>query len=404
LLAGGCARPAPPTAGGPVLLVTFESLRADVVSGWGGPLGLTPHFEALANRASWAGVAVASSGDEKPALASLFTGLDPRHHRVLDSHARPPQALWMMAEAFRSAGYATNAFREFPVRRGWDQGFDRLRATGQLHQVKEHVSGLTASPSFTWIHFEVLAGTWLRQDRFSRRLRPAPPKLPARLGSAVRQRMIVAGLSAEEQARLWALYCLNVAALDEDLGTIVAAFQASGQWDRGTLVVAGIQGLELNRMAPGFAAGLSRQALEAPALVKTPLGSPPVAATPGERVALSRLFATLLESAHLGTAPAAVAPSLFRRAPNGIPSSSLRANFGLTRSWIEGEHQLIRSTRLAAAGPPPAVLVRRTPFGDQEDDDAALRADLEMRMDHEYSFFAPMLETGLCRPPIADGC
>jgi len=45
---------------GPIVLITFDSLRADVVGGLGGERGLTPSFDALLRQPDcWGGRAVA---------------------------------------------------------------------------------------------------------------------------------------------------------------------------------------------------------------------------------------------------------------------------------------------------------------------------------------------------------
>src|SRR5258708_24656125 len=79
LAACGVARSAPHGGGGPpVVLITLEALRADVVSGLGGEPGLTPNLPALVRQADWAGRAVAPSRSGGPPMASLFTRPAPR--------------------------------------------------------------------------------------------------------------------------------------------------------------------------------------------------------------------------------------------------------------------------------------------------------------------------------------
>ena len=65
---------------GPIVLVTIDTLRADVVGGLGGVKGLTPNLDALIEEATWAGRAVAASSWTVPSMASIFTGLQPWRH------------------------------------------------------------------------------------------------------------------------------------------------------------------------------------------------------------------------------------------------------------------------------------------------------------------------------------
>ena len=65
---------------GPVVLITVDALRADLVGALGGPRGLTPNLDRLAAEADWAERAVAASSWTVPSMASLFTGLQPWRH------------------------------------------------------------------------------------------------------------------------------------------------------------------------------------------------------------------------------------------------------------------------------------------------------------------------------------
>lgn len=359
---------------------------------------------------SWAGAAISSSSRPAPALATLLTGLPVWSHQVLDAPTRLEAGLWTLAEALRAAGYATTAFREVSIGRGWAQGFDHYRELGQLHRAKQHLGELSSSPSFTWIHVEALGGQFVRHDRFLKRVAPLPPELPSRLGAAARARRIAAGPSPEERSRLWALYRLNVAAVDETLGILIAALESSGQWDRSTVAVVGTQGLALGEgVVPGppgadAISGLERAELETPLMLKLPAASPAVAAAPGTRVALARVWSTLVESAG-GSAPAAVAPSLLRDAPGGA-LSELYAEAGSNRfSWVEGDLQLLRQvpagggsrgagarTPFTGSGPPRLELRRWVQkgleAGRERPQDGALVGRLAAEMEKEFTFFS----------------
>ena len=367
-----------------MVLITVKALRADVLSGWGGPPGLTPHLEALSRRVTWSGRAIASSPDAAPSLASVLTGLEPRDHGVWDSSDRLPTALLTLPEAFKQAGYSTVVFRDLPRKQGWEQGIERYRATARLIRAKEHLSGLAAAPSFTWIHIEELGATWPRQDRFLRRLK-RPPPLPVRWTAKERARLWAQGLTELERQQAWALYSLNVAALDESLGGLIAAFEASGQWHRSTFVVLATQGLEIGS---GLSGGLSRPALEVPLLVKVP-GSPAVVAPrTGDVVPLARVFSTILESSGVGPGPAAAAPGLFSAAAAGALSVVWREDHGFTFSWIEDEYQLLQDSPLAATSA-AAELWQWSGANHQVLADDRRKAAMAAAMEAEYFFFAP---------------
>jgi hypothetical protein len=80
------------------VLITFDSLRADVVGGLGGEPRLTPNLDALLRGADWGGRAIAPSSLGAAAMASLFTGLRPWRCRACDSRfyawAAPIGYIW----------------------------------------------------------------------------------------------------------------------------------------------------------------------------------------------------------------------------------------------------------------------------------------------------------------------
>ena len=112
-----------------IVFITFDSLRADVIGGLGGEKGLTPNLDALLRRSDWAGRGIAPSSWGVPSMASLFTGLRPWQHQVLDSGSRLSPGLLTLPEALQAAGYETAGFAaEASVLKeaGYAQGFDEM--------------------------------------------------------------------------------------------------------------------------------------------------------------------------------------------------------------------------------------------------------------------------------------
>ena len=81
----GCAAEAPPVHRGPIVLITIDALRADLVG-----TGLLPNLDRLAVEADWAGTAITTSSWTVPSMASLFTGQQPLASRQLAQRPRPP--------------------------------------------------------------------------------------------------------------------------------------------------------------------------------------------------------------------------------------------------------------------------------------------------------------------------
>ncbi len=156
-----------------VLLVTIDTLRADRVGAYGGPLGLTPALDALSARGIVFEEALASVPLTLPSHASILTGLEPPRHGVhVNGASVVPAELETLATRLRSAGYATGAFvgayvldRRFGLARGFDHYDDRITRGDETKSVLESerrgedvVAAATAwaaaqpAPFFAWVH------------------------------------------------------------------------------------------------------------------------------------------------------------------------------------------------------------------------------------------------------------
>jgi arylsulfatase A-like enzyme len=346
------------------VLITFDSLRADVVGALGGEPRLTPNLDALLRGADWGGRAVAPSSLGAAAMASLFTGLRPWQHQVLhDRQAHLSKALLTLPEALKAAGYTTAGFsgetsysRDF----GYDQGFDQLEA---LEKGTAAIGRLKAlhGRQFVWIHIPEPAAPFLRRPNFEDRIDLRGLDLPARVQPNELAPYFdpAVPLPPALRQRFWAMYRLNAAFADDRLGYFLQALRQSGQWDRTLLVVTSTHGEELGEKHQILDGGnLGRQLLEVPLAVKLPALPASerglrIAAPKTERPATARIWATLVEAAG-GEAPPAVAPSLFHtlHGASAAVLSELYFTDGTNQfSLLDGDDQLLRESRFAPPQP-----------------------------------------------------
>lgn len=343
---------------GPIVLITFDSLRADVVSGLGGDPGLTPNLERLLGESDWGGRAVAPSSWAVPAMASLLTGLGPWQHQVIRAGAaRLPAELVTLPEALQAVGYETAGFPSglwYTKRYGYAQGFDLLEPFAQGEQAAGRLQKLDGGRQLVWIHIPQPQAPYVRRKRLSSRLGPEAERLPGRVMPFQLEPFFdpAVPLPPGLKRRFWAMYRLNAAWADERLGRLLDALRASGQWDRTLLVVTANHGEELKEHGQIRSGGnLGRSLLEVPLAVKLPAGSGwTIAAPEDRRVGTVRLWATLVEAAG-GEVPPAVAPGLFRPAPDAVLSELYLRNGTNQLSLVEGEHQLLWESRFAAPDP-----------------------------------------------------
>lgn len=355
LLLASCGAAAPHD--GPIVLVTFDSLRADVVGGLGGERGLTPHLDALIRQADWAGRAIAPSSWGAPSMASLFTGLRPWQHQVVRAEARLSRALLTLPEALQAQGYMTSGFTAEPTYSklsGYDQGFDLLADLGKGTEAAQVLKRLTRERRFVWIRIPEPQAPYVRRPKLVNRLRTGPLDLPFRIlpNQLAPYFDPAVPLPPGKRRRFWAMYRFNVAWADERLGRLFAALRESGQWDRALLAVTSTHGEEFGEKGQTLNGGnLGRQLLEVPLAVKLPAGFNRRIVVPGGgRPAAARLWATLVEAAG-GEVPPAVAPSLFRHAPPAVLSELYLTNGSNQFSLVEGSHQLLWESSFAPPEP-----------------------------------------------------
>lgn len=144
---GGGAAGAPPERAPSLLLVVIDTWRWDYIGVSGSGRVATPNLDALAREGVYQREVVTPCPLTTPAHASLFTGLFPLRHGVLDCvHYRLPDGIPTLAEAFRKAGHRTAAVVSSETLRrrfGLDRGFETYEDEG----VEERLPGLYASGS-----------------------------------------------------------------------------------------------------------------------------------------------------------------------------------------------------------------------------------------------------------------
>lgn len=351
----------PPVHKGPIVLITLDALRADVVGALGGPPRLTPHLDRLASESTWAGRAVSPSSWTVPSMASLFTGLQPwvtqnwgGGRAVLrDELVTLPEAL--KAQGYRTSAYRTNHWlqREY----GYAQGFDTFQYLREGKRAVAALETLAAGPEFVWIHILPPHAPYVRREPFLERLPDAQRELP-QLPQKVRPLDLepyydpAVPLPPGEERVFRALYAVNAAWADDILGRMLAALRKSGRWDDTLLVVTSDHGEEFGEHGQiAHGGNLGRQLIEVPLMIKLPAGfGRKLAIEPDRAVATIRTRATLIEAAG-GTPETGTAPSLFHDVRAGVLSELYAGNGVNQLSYVEGDRQLLWESRFAPSEP-----------------------------------------------------
>ncbi|HYI13491.1 MAG TPA: sulfatase-like hydrolase/transferase [Thermoanaerobaculia bacterium] len=203
--------PATPPERPSILLVTLDTTRADSI----GPEAKdvqTPAFNALASRGRRYRFAYATVPQTLPSHASMMTGLYPAGHGVRENARFLDASHPLVAERLRTAGYGTAAFvsafavaRRFGLGRGfdvYDEDFGQDRAERNAKETTDRAlawlqNAPTQQPLFLWVHYYDPHYPYTPPEPYSTRYAAKP-------------------------------YLGEVAAMDEQLGRLVEAFEKRG--------------------------------------------------------------------------------------------------------------------------------------------------------------------------------
>jgi choline-sulfatase len=272
----------------PILLVTLDTTRADAI----GPeaRGIeTPAFNALAARGRRFRQAYATVPETLPSHTSMMTGLYPAGHGVHENARYVARDRPVLAERLREGGYRTAAFvssfvlaRRFGLARGFEFYDDELPAGRAERTARDTTDRALAyldreprQPLLLWVHYFEPHAPYTPPEPFRSRHAKAP-------------------------------YLGEIAAMDEQLGRLVRAFE---QWASGptAIVVVSDHGEGLGDHGESQHGNLVYQStMHVPLLLVGPGLTPGVSDSP---VSTRRVFHTILDWAGLGAADSLRGPA-----------------------------------------------------------------------------------------------
>ena len=196
VLAVGCGESAPPSPPQPpepatpapqrIFIVTIDTLRADHLGLYGYPRPTSPFLDDLGARSVVFETAYASCSHTAPSHASLFTGLQPAQHRLLENGQPLPATIRTLAQVLAEKGYRTAGFSPVSFILGAASGFETMEHETAYRPASEifgnALAWLRAQPDdeklFVWVHlYDVHEWSHDRKvdEKTLRRIRQAGP-------------------------------------------------------------------------------------------------------------------------------------------------------------------------------------------------------------------------------------
>jgi choline-sulfatase len=159
--------PPAPAPSPSLLIVTLDTVRADVVPGFGGSEAALPELARWIGQSTRFTRAYTTAPMTLPAHLSLFSGVSPARHGIRNHESRERRAPLALLDAARRAGLLTAAFVSFePLEpelsrlTGFDH-FDHSVPSGAHERdaadvaaaAVQWITGVGASPVLVWAHF-----------------------------------------------------------------------------------------------------------------------------------------------------------------------------------------------------------------------------------------------------------
>ncbi|MFN0152118.1 MAG: sulfatase [bacterium] len=263
-----------------ILLIVMDTVRADALASYGLPLDATPTIDRVARSGVTYANASATAPWTLPSHASLFTGLYPSEHGAHYGHLHLDDDVTTMAELLSGLGYATIGFskktwlsREMGTLQGFDAYRDfrlpeprerlfaaRLRASvrditrGRPLRHKDAGGAAIASAASAWIreHAEEGAPPFFLFMNLNEAHLPFIPQRPdflryarrlpgnAAMATNLDSMLFIAGevqLGREDLALLASLYVGEIAYVDRQIATVIAALEETAAFDNTIVII-----------------------------------------------------------------------------------------------------------------------------------------------------------------------
>jgi arylsulfatase A-like enzyme len=222
-----------------VLLIVIDTLRADHLGCYGDPEARTPTIDALSRRGAQYRC-FAQAPWTLPSVTTILSGLYPAGHGAHKMRRAVPEAVPLLAERFRDAGYATGGFVSHSIlgtHYGFSRGFDTYddsNALGHDAVTSESVTGLAVDwlaeapgPFFLFLHYFDAHYNYMDHGELTRTADYGGSLQPGEHITAIRQKLNQ--ITPDDVRFLRGLYSGEIRWLDMWIHRLFRAIEERGQ-------------------------------------------------------------------------------------------------------------------------------------------------------------------------------
>jgi arylsulfatase A-like enzyme/phage tail protein X len=363
----------PPSRARGVVFVLIDTLRADHVGAHGDDRGLTPNIDRLARQGVVFERATAASSWTRTSVASIFTGLYPETHGVVDrEHSLPPDLI-NLAEVVRDGGglaLAVQSNVNVAAEFGFDRGFahyvtapanaaypgedavaDAVSVTDRaLALVDEHPPG--ERPFFLYVHYVDPHDPYLPHPELGRGPLPEGRYEGDQRTLRRLEGMPASAASAADRARIRRLYEDEVLWVDRHVGRLLAGLEERGLAEEAMILVTSDHGEGLwDHRHRTHGKDLYEEQIHVPLIVRWPATFAIAPQRAAARVGHVDLPSTVVKALGLAAPLSWQGHDLAIAArgevwPRAWSFASLELDSADEESILVGDHKLIRSRKL----------------------------------------------------------
>ncbi len=225
-----------------LLFITVDTLRTDRLGCYGAAESPSPNIDRLAREGTLFQDAYAQRAVTLPSMTSFFTSKYPYEHGVVNNLKRVPDAEWLLAERLQAAGFHTRAYNAsgvlMPERNNVEQGYkpnaysffpDEEVMTGKAEKFIRERFG-ERGRQFLWVHYMNPHKPYDPPAPYDRQFDPGYRGTYDGAGETL-DRIYVerVDLAPEDRRHIEAVYDGTIAYVDQLIGRLLAALEATGQ-------------------------------------------------------------------------------------------------------------------------------------------------------------------------------